>query len=596
MSYSDDAFTVGRRVVTPLPSVFDGAVSGLSAAGALSRLRALSVEQNRLEAERSAVLTRLYELRDDARRVREESSRRFVDDWDELVAEVGAALGTGRTAAGSAVHRGLDLRERCPRLFELFAAGRVSVAVVREVLRSSAAVLDEQVALVFDERITAWLAARSGQSLSVRAVADAAKSVLVRLDPAAARETPPVAPRERLEFHARADGLVDLEAVMPKDQALRLSALIGPLVQSVCRDDGRTIGQRQVAALVALAEGYESLGCLCGDDACELRGARPRTGAISQEIRALAVIVLNETDLADAMADAADAHDDTATTPRPEPEPDLFTLEPDAETCTGDPDSAGSDAGGVDAGRGAVVLTGDPGMTGPVTVEQAHELIAATQTQWRVLGRRDPATGEVHARGAGGYRPTWYQLLVMRLTYPTCVFPGCNTPSDRCQADHVTEYDHHRPTEGGTTTVAGRGSPGNLVPLCGFHHRIKTETGWLSDLLPDGTVEWRHPAGGVHTVPPGTARELLPGLERIVWDAPEPAPPKPKNPDGLASAAKRRAKARRALRAENQLLREEHREHRAAAAEERARDRERARAEAAGLDYDDAQPLAPPPF
>ncbi|BDH59214.1 DUF222 domain-containing protein [Tsukamurella sp. PLM1] len=135
MSYSDDAFTLGRRVATPLPGVFDGAVSGLSAGGALSRLREPAAQQNRLEAERAAVLTRLYELRDDARRVREESSRRFVDDWDELVAEVGAALGVGRTAAGSAVHRGLDLRERCPRLFELFAAGKVSLPLVREVLR-----------------------------------------------------------------------------------------------------------------------------------------------------------------------------------------------------------------------------------------------------------------------------------------------------------------------------------------------------------------------------------------------------------------------------------------------------------------------------
>ncbi|MET9326768.1 DUF222 domain-containing protein [Tsukamurella sp. NPDC003166] len=625
MSYSDDAFTAGRRVCTPLPAVFDGAVSGLSAGGALSRLRQLSVQQNRLEAERSAVLTRLYELRDDARRVREESSRRFVDDWDELVAEVGAALGVGRTAAGSAVHRGLDLRERCPRLFELFAAGEVSVPVVREVLRSSAAVLDEQIALVFDARITAWLAARGGQSLTVRAVTDAAKSVLTRLDPAAARETPPAPARERLEFHARADGLVDLEAVMPKDQALRLSALIGPLVESVCRGDGRTVGQRQVAALVALAEGYESLGCLCGNDSCELRHARPRTGAVSQEIRALAVIVLNESDLAD-LADVATDADDDAT---PRPEPDLFTPAPDSgdhadntaadrdatadSAHAADPGDAGADVSGdvdagvgggvdaesdvdVDAGGGAVILTGDPGITGPVTLEQARELIAAVQAQWRVLGRRDPNTGEIHARGAGGYRPTWYQLLVMRLTYPTCVFPGCTVPSDRCQADHVGEFDHDDPAAGGATTVAGKGTAGNLVPLCGFHHRIKTETGWLSDLLPDGTVEWRHPAGGVHTVPPGTARELLPGLEQIIWDAPDPASPKSKSPDGLTTAAKRRAKARKALRAENQVLREEHRQHRAAAAERRAREQERAEAEAAGKAYDDTQPLQPPPF
>ncbi|TWS24799.1 DUF222 domain-containing protein [Tsukamurella sputi] len=584
MNHSDDAFTLGRRVFSSLPSVFDGAVSGLSAAGALSRLRVLTVEQNRLEAERSAVLTRLYELRDDARRVREQSSRRFVDDWDELVAEVGAALGTGRGAAGAAVHRGLDLRERCPRVFELFAAGRVSLPLVREVLRASAAVLDDDVAAAYDERIAVWLAARSGQAVTARAVADAAKAVLVRLDADAARQTPPPAPRERLEFHARSDGLVDLEAVMGKDQAIRLSAAIAPVARSVCREDGRTLGQRQVAALVALAEGYASLGCLCGREGCELREARPRTAAVSQEVTALAVIVLNETDLADV---TTTTDSETASTDRPDAnplcEPNLFTQESETD------DSADA--------TGAVVLTDDPGISGPVTVDQARKLIATSNTRWRILGRRDPSTGDVHMRGAGGYRPTRYQLLVMRLTYPTCVFPGCTTPSHRCQADHVNEYDHHDPTAGGPTTVAGKNTPGNLVPLCGFHHRIKTETGWISDLLPDGTIEWRHPTGGIYTVPPGTTRKLLPGLEKIIWDAPQPTrPPKPKNPDGLATAARRRAKARTALRAQNRLLRHQRHEQRNTDAETRARDHERAQAEAAGETYDDTRPLLPPPF
>ncbi|NMD54273.1 MULTISPECIES: HNH endonuclease signature motif containing protein [Tsukamurella] len=611
MTHSDDAFTLGRRVLSPLPSVFDGAVSGLSAAGALARLRVLTVEQNRLEAERSAVLTRLYELRDDARRVCEESSRRFVDDWDELVAEVGAALGAGRVAAGAAVHRGLDLRERCPRLFELFAAGAVSLSVVREVLRASAAVLDEDVAAAYDERIAVWLAARSGEAVTARAVADAAKAILVRLDADAARQTPPVAPRERLEFHARADGLVDLEAVMGKDQAIRLSAAVAPVARSVCREDGRTLGQRQVAALVALAEGYESLGCLCGRDDCDLRDARPRTGAVSQEVTALAVIVLNETDLAEVAPTATtDAPQRKAA---PDGDPNLFTASPESEAgAAADTDDSADDAAAAPEGAhrpaprprpaeaqstGAVVLTDDPGISGLVTVEHARELIAASSTRWRVLGRRDPATGEVHVRGAGGYRPTWYQLLVMRLTYPSCVFPGCSTPSGRCQADHVGEYDHDDPATGGPTTVAGKNTVGNLVPLCGFHHRIKTETGWLSDILPDGTVEWRHPTGGIYTVPPGTARELLPGLEKIIWDAPEPTrPPTPKNPGGLATAATRRAKARTALRAQNRLLRHRRHEQRNAAAETRAREQERAQAETAGEIYDDTAPLRPPPF
>lgn len=632
MASSDDAFTVGRRVLSPLPPVFDDAVSGLSAAGAIARLRAVTAEQNRLEAERSAVLTRLYELRDDDRRVREESSRRFVDDWDELVAEVGAALGVGRAAAGAAVHRGLDLRERCPRLFGLFASGAVGLAVVREVLRSSAAIIDERVAAVFDERIAGWLAARTGQCITVRAVADAAKAVLARIDPDAAREVPPAPPRERLDFHARADGLVDLEAVMPNDQVIRLAAVLEPIVETVCREDGRTPGQRWTAGLVALAEGYATLGCECGREDCALREARPRTGAVSQEISALAVIVLNESDLP-AVADARSGNgtgrrgtSGAGVGDEAPVGPDLFTPDvvPESGVRSGTESDSQHDAEGgsppggaparpsdadvclrdgnvppVDAAEnstGAVVLTGARGISGPTTVERARALIAAARVRWRVLGRRDPATGEVHLRGAGGYRPTWYQQLVLRLTYPTCVFPGCSVPSDRCQIDHVAEYDHADPAAGGPTTVAGAHGPGNLVPLCGFHHRIKTETGWLSDLLPDGTVEWRHPAGGVHTVPPGAARGLLPGMDRIVWDAPELPTRAPSDSDGLASAAARRAKARRELRARNRILRHRREEQESVDAENRARERERARAADLGEPYDETAPLAPPPF
>ncbi|KXO90585.1 HNH endonuclease signature motif containing protein [Tsukamurella pseudospumae] len=322
-------------------------------------------------------------------------------------------------------------------------------------------------------------------------------------------------------------------------------------------------------------------------------GGPPANRAVSPDIQALAVIVLNETDLFDATST-----DDDLFTPEPAPE---VTPEPAPEVAP-EPDSAPTPTPDAEpdseaaAARGAVVLTGDPGITGPVTVEQARELIAQSRTQFRVLGRRDPATGTVHARGASGYRPTWYQLLVMRLTYPTCVFPGYSVAADRCQADHVGEYDHTDPAAGGPTTVAGRGTSGNLVPLCGFHHRIKTETGWLSDILQDGTVEWRHPAGGIWTVPPGTARDLLPGLGLIIWDGPEPGPARTKNPDGLESDAKRRATARRALRIENRLLRHERRGREAAEAEARERERECREAEAQGRTYDVTAPLKPPPF
>ncbi|ADG77443.1 HNH endonuclease OS=Tsukamurella paurometabola (strain ATCC 8368 / DSM / CCUG 35730 / CIP 100753/ JCM 10117 / KCTC 9821 / NBRC 16120 / NCIMB 702349 / NCTC 13040) OX=521096 GN=Tpau_0807 PE=4 SV=1 [Tsukamurella paurometabola] len=516
MSY-DDAFDLGRRVTRPLPSEFASA-SGLTPAGAVARLRAIAAEANRLEAERHAVLSQLYLLRDDGRAVRAESNRRFVDDWDELIAECGAALGVGRGAASAAVHRAIDLRERFPRVFELFARGAIGMPQVRAVLRTAIAVLDDEVAAALDGRIAGWFEARldqPGTVLTGPTVEQAATTILTRLDREAVPEKPSVAPAARLEFHARTDGAVDLEVVMSKAEGIRLSKSIAEMVQTVCRNDGRTSAQRQVAALVALAEGYETLGCQCPTENCPNREARPRNGAVAQQLKALAVIVLNESDA----------------------------------VASGSPAPESAEPGG------AVVLTDDPGISGPVTAAQARALIDSCATSVRVLGRRDPVTGKIHVRGASGYRPTQYQLLVLRLTYPTCTFPGCSVPSSACQIDHVTEYDHHESAAGGRTEI------GNLVPLCGFHHRIKTETGWLSDVLPDGGVEWHHPTGATWVVPPGSARDLFPGLGTLAWDTSardterEDRGAERPTSGGFGGHARRRAAQRRRLRAMHRRLR-----------------------------------------
>lgn len=58
-----------------------------------------------------------------------------------------------------------------------------------------------------------------------------------------------------------------------------------------------------------------------------------------------------------------------------------------------------------------------------------------------------------------------------------CVWPGCNVPSSRCQADHLTEWQ-----EQGDTNVA------NAAPLCGRHNRFKS-TGYR--VYRDDGGQWR---------------------------------------------------------------------------------------------------------
>ncbi|GAB3132153.1 hypothetical protein GCM10027289_19600 [Tsukamurella serpentis] len=588
MSISGSAFELGRQVTQPLPPVFDG-VSDRSVASLLAEVRELAAQANRIEARRCALLSQVYALRDQQRSILEETNRLFVGDWDELVAEVGAALQVGRGAAGAAVHRALDLRERLPQVFELFGSGRISLTLARVVLRYARAILDDHIAHAYDARIAAWLAGTTADpdlTLTAAAVEEASRTIMVEIDRDAIPHQPEPTPAPRIDFHSRNDGTVDLEAVLPKADAIRLSAMIAEVARTVCRRDGRPLAERQVTALIALAEGYTSLGCHCRQEGCAHAERTPRSGAVAPDMKALAVIVLAESDA---------AHAESAGAPPAAP------AEP--------PDGAPTPR------RGAVVLCEDLGISGPVTVEQANALIAQCDTTVRPLGRRDPATGRVHATGASGYTPTRYQLLVMRLRYPTCTFPGCSVSSALCQADHVAEYDHRHPERGGGTTVAGAAGPGNLVPLCGFHHRIKTETSWLSDVLDDGTVVWTHPAAGTRTVAPSTSSSLLPGLASLTWDTPTGVPrctgtsddelgttgstggrgPREPAAQDLDRHASRRAASRRAARARNRRIRTARCAQRAAERAQRLQellDQQRRRAEQAG----EPPPPDDPPF
>ena len=50
----------------------------------------------------------------------------------------------------------------------------------------------------------------------------------------------------------------------------------------------------------------------------------------------------------------------------------------------------------------------------------------------------------------------------VQLQADACIWPGCEVPASRCQADHLTEHSR-----------GGRTNPGNGAPLCGRHNRLK---------------------------------------------------------------------------------------------------------------------------
>jgi hypothetical protein len=62
-------------------------------------------------------------------------------------------------------------------------------------------------------------------------------------------------------------------------------------------------------------------------------------------------------------------------------------------------------------------------------------------------------------------------------------------PAARCDLDHITPFNHHRPEHGGATT------PQNLHALCRRHHRLKTAGSWKVTRRSEGEVVWSAPTG-----------------------------------------------------------------------------------------------------
>ena len=106
------------------------------------------------------------------------------------------------------------------------------------------------------------------------------------------------------------------------------------------------------------------------------------------------------------------------------------------------------------------------GMT-PIPAEQARQLAAGESTWQRIL--TDPITGAHLPVRAETYHPTAQMRLQLRLRHPVCAVPGCTRATViAAEDDHIIEYDHDHPSNGGQTSLW------NLHRLCWVHHKQKT--------------------------------------------------------------------------------------------------------------------------
>lgn len=135
---------------------------------------------------------------------------------------------------------------------------------------------------------------------------------------------------------------------------------------------------------------------------------------------------------------------------------------------------------------------------GPITPDVARALTLGGTWQRLIL---DPASGALLDVGRKRYQPPAELATFVRERDGTCVRPGCSSPSQSCQLDHVV------PWLGGGETTAD-----NLASLCGLDHAVKTLGAFQLRRLAEGVFQWRTPTGHVyHRDAHGTVTAEPPG-------------------------------------------------------------------------------------
>ena len=192
-----------------------------------------------------------------------------LDNWDAVCAQVGAEQNVSSGVASHQLLIAIALRERLPRVAEVFAAGDISYRMVAAVVARTRLVLDAAAMLEIDARIAADI----GQwgPLSVAKLETEIDYWVAHCDPAALRRNESKARDRHIDIHPPDDGsgVCVVEGAVSAHDGAVLDKRLDALADTVCERDPRTREQRRADALTPALHGAERLACHCGRETCE---------------------------------------------------------------------------------------------------------------------------------------------------------------------------------------------------------------------------------------------------------------------------------------------------------------------------------------
>jgi hypothetical protein len=376
----------------------------------------------------------------------------LISGFVRTAAEIGPALGVPPAVAMTVVGYADALEERLPQIYGLLASGRLDWESTKVIITRTANVTDTAIRDV-DRNLAAKIA--TWDCWSRTRLQGAVDRAILHVDPDGAKERRVAADTERrVSAKALPNGMGEIRLYAGAPVIAKVDARLDQMATAVCAQDPRTLVQRRVDAMEAIADGSFVLACACGCEDCPAPTptAAAATGAAAQYV--------------------------------------INVIAP-AATVTGDSDEPG-------------FLQG----YGVIDADQVRELVDQPGTVCRDVRNPDTdpnAPTETRDGTSVLLRHGWSAAVDrwVRVRGLTCSFPFCNQPAWNADLDHSIPFDHQNPLRGGWT--AGF----NLDPKCRTHHRIKTflsgEGGWSTRQLTGGTIEWTSPTGRTYRSTPDGA-------------------------------------------------------------------------------------------
>jgi Domain of unknown function (DUF222) len=337
-------------------------------------------------AEAAAGARRLAAIAELARRRVDDDDERAnwaFDGWASAAAEVAAAMTVGHRRASAQMRIAVALRDRLPRVAALYTQGTLSSRVVSAITWRTQLVEDADALALIDAALVEG--ANKLGPLSEGRLDQAIDAWVLRYDPAAVRRSES-STRSRDFSIGDLDDPAETTSVWGRLLATHAAVLkrrVAQMVQGVCDNDPRCMGERRSDAVGAIAAGSFRLACLCGSKTCPA-GDAPSSSHVVIRV------------LAEQSAVEAASQEQTSEAPAATPPAALIVGE------------------GVVPTPLLAQLIRNGAKVRPITMP----------------------SDEPEPR----YRPSAELAEFVRMRDLYCRAPGCDVPADRCDIDHTIPY------------------------------------------------------------------------------------------------------------------------------------------------------------